>query len=144
MTALATVLVDFERLLDGASREALLQPAQDGGWGVVEILPHLRDWDVINRYRVERILSEDRPVLEEPDDSLWEIEHGYSTQDPHKVFAEFRTLREELIEVLGAIDEAAWQRLAVIGERELTLHQLLDEVCERDADHLEQAREALA
>ena len=55
---------ELERLvLRGRSDEQLLQPASDGGWGVVEILPHLRDWELIYLQRVERILSEEHPDL---------------------------------------------------------------------------------
>ena len=40
--------VEFERLiLRDADRDDLTRPAPDGGWGVVEILPHLRDWEDI-------------------------------------------------------------------------------------------------
>ena len=66
-----------------------MRPAQDGGWGLVEILPHLRDWELIFRDRVALILEEEEPALEEYDDSLWAIEHDYRDQDPQVAFQEF-------------------------------------------------------
>ena len=39
---------EFKRsVLEAADREALMRPAFDGGWGIVEIIPHLRDWEEI-------------------------------------------------------------------------------------------------
>ena len=82
MTALAAMPGELARLVQGKSDEQLWQPAQDGGSGMVEILPHLRDWEVILADRVDLILTEDVPTLEDYDDSLWAIEHGYRDQDP--------------------------------------------------------------
>ncbi|MGB3307831.1 MAG: DinB family protein [Thermomicrobiales bacterium] len=144
LNALVAVLVDFERLLEGKSQEALTQPSHDGGWGMVEILPHMRDWEEINHQRIARILEEDRPTLECLDDSLWSIEHDYSSQDPHKTFEQFRNLRSALVAHVSDLDEEAWARGAVLeGTGEITLHWLLDDICEHDVVHLAQAREVL-
>ena len=144
LAALEGVLVDFQRLMDGRSREDLQRPAQDGGWGVVEILPHLLDWEQIVHERVERILAEDRPELEEYDDSLWAIEHEYGAQDPHQVFRRFSELRRELVARLRELDDAAWQRTAVLGRRgDITLQQMMNGIVDHDAKHLAQARDVI-
>ena len=144
LSALVAVLVDFERLLEGKSQEVLTQPSHDGGWGMVEILPHMRDWEEINHRRIARILEEDRPTLESLDDSLWSIEHDYSSQDPHKTFEQFRDLRSALVAHVSDLDDEAWARGAVLeGTGEISLHWLLDDICEHDVVHLAQAREVL-
>jgi hypothetical protein len=142
--ALESVLVDFERLMADRSREDLQKPAQDGGWGVVEILPHLLDWEEITHDRVWRLLEEDRPELEEYDDSLWAIEHEYSSQDPYEVFRRFTELRHELVARLRELDDAAWQRTAILGEHgEITLQGLMNAIVDHDAKHLAQARDVI-
>ena len=144
LSALETVVVDFERLIADRSREDLRKPAQDGGWGVVEILPHLLDWEEITHDRVWRILAEDRPDLEEYDDSLWAIEHEYGSQDPHQVLRRFTALRRELVGRLRELDDAAWRRTALLGARgEVTLRWLLNTMVDHDATHLVQARDAI-
>jgi len=142
--ALDAVLIDLERLIADRSLEELQRPAEDGGWGMVEILPHMRDWEEITHDRVWRILAEDRPELEEYDDSLWAIERDYSSQDPHQVFHRFTELRRELVERLRDLDDAAWQRTAVLeGHGEITLRSLMNEAVDHDADHLAQARDVV-
>lgn len=145
VAALASVPDELSRLLANRSREDLTQPAQDGGWGIVEILPHFHDWERVIRDRVDRILTEETPELEEHDDSLWAIEHDYSSQDPLDVLAAFREQREALVELLESLDEAAWDRDARLPKHgRITLHWLLNNVCDHDARHMMQVRDVLA
>ncbi len=145
IAALASVPVDIARLIDGKSTEELTQPAQDGGWGLVEILPHFRDWEEIIDNRVSAILAEDEPGLEEYDDSLWAIEHGYREQDTRAAFDEFSARRAALVERLTALGEDDWNRVGVLPKRgRVTLHWLMNSVCNHDAKHVVQARDVLA
>lgn len=144
-TALAAVPDDLARLLADRSQEELAQPSQDGGWGIVEILPHFLDWEQVIRNRVDRILGEDAPNLEEHDDSLWAIEHDYSSQDPLTALAAFRDQRLALVELLESIEDAVWSRQGILPKHgEITLHWLLDNVCDHDARHVMQVRDVLA
>lgn len=145
MAALASVPVDIARLIDGKSTEELTRPAQDGGWGLVEILPHFRDWEEITGQRVSAILSEDEPGLEEYDDSLWAIEHAYRDQDTRAAFDEFAARRAALLERLATLAPDDWNRVGVLPKRgRVTLHWLLDSMCTHDARHVVQARDVLA
>ncbi len=145
VAALASVPVELARLIDGKSTEDLVQPAQDGGWGLVEILPHFRDWEDIIEQRVDAILSGHEPGLEEYDDSLWAIEHGYRDQDTRAAFEEFATRRTALVERLSALAPDDWNRVGILPKRgRVTLHWLLDSVCNHDAKHVVQARDVLA
>lgn len=142
--ALAAVLVTLKRLLADRSSEELQQAAQDGHWGVVEILSHLQDWEEITHERVWRILEEHRPEIEDYDDTLWAIEHEYGSQDGHQVFAHIAQLREELVHRLRALDASDWQRSAILrGHGEITLMWLMSDLINRDARYLQQVREAL-
>lgn len=145
IAALASVPVDIERLIEGKSGEELSQPAEDGGWGLVEILPHFRDWEEIIGNRVGQILSEEEPGLEEYDDSLWAIEHGYREQDTRGAFDEFAARRRALVERLTALEVDDWSRVGILPKRgRVTLHWLMNSVCNHDAKHVVQARDVLA
>jgi hypothetical protein len=145
LATLRATPVEFERLISGQSEEALAKPASDGEWGVVEILPHLRDWETIWQEWIHRLLIEDMPVLEAVDDSLWAIEHDYANENVPDVLDTFRERRAETVQLLEPLDEAAWQRVALHPQLgPLTLHQLADRMCDHDARHIEQARDALA
>lgn len=145
---LATLSVtpkELARLIEGQSDEALAQPASDGEWGVVEIVPHLRDWEEMYLVWIRATLDEDVPQLDDVDDSLWAIEHDYASENVPGALARFSELREQVGQILESLDEASWQRELIhprVGR--ITLHQLADRMCDHDARHIEQARDALA
>lgn len=142
---LAATIGEFQRLLNGRKLDDLAQPAQDGGWGIVEILPHMRDWELIYRDRLPMALEHDEPTLEEYDDSLWAIEHAYSEQDPETTWDEFRALREALVARLTAMSPDDWQRVVILPKQgRVTLQWLMNNLTAHDAKHLVQARDVLA
>lgn len=143
--ALAAFPVDLGRLIDGKTRERLTLPAQDGGWGMVEIIPHLRDWEEVTHDRVWTILDHDHPTLEDFDDSLWAIEHEYSSLDPVKMLDQLRALRQTLVDRLDELADEDWQRTATFTKQgTITLLWLMNRMCDHDARHLVQARDVLA
>jgi hypothetical protein len=144
VASLRSVQVELGRLIEGRSREDLVQPAQDGGWGLVEIISHFRDWEVIHAERLELVLTEDPATLQEHDDSLWAIEHGYRDLDPRDTFTEFAQLRERLVDRLASLAPPEWQRVAILPKRgRVTLHWLMSSLYDHDTKHLVQAREVL-
>jgi hypothetical protein len=144
-TLLGSVPVELGRLIEGRSRADLMQPAQDGGWGIVEIIPHFLDWERIYADRLELILAENPATVQEYDDSLWAIEHGYRDRDPHEAFQEFAQLRQALVDRLVALPSEAWQRIVVLPKRgSVTLHWLMSSLYDHDTKHLVQARDVLS
>ena len=145
LRALERFPTEFRRsVVESADRESLMRPAFDGGWGVVEIIPHLRDWEAIYLDRATRILNEDRPALPGFDDTLWSIERDYRGQDPYETFANFAALRGELVALLQAATLEQWERVGIHGVYgEITLQWMANHICDHDAEHLQQAREAL-
>ena len=145
LAALAAMPEDLGRTLSNHSREDLVQPSRDGGWGVIEVLCHLRDWDEIFAERFRATVEQERPFLPTFDDELWPIERDYRGQDPGKTFERFRHLRTDLVAFLTDLPLEAWQRPAEHGAYgEVTLHWMADHVCDHDREHLEQVRDALA
>lgn len=145
ISSLEAFLDDLTRLLQGYSVEALLRPASDGGWGVIENLGHLRDWEEIFYSRVERLLAEDNPELPVFDDQLWEIEHDYRGQDPHRVLDQLRAQRQELVDVLREVPAEGWDRRGSVGsEQGVSLATIVLRIRQHDLEHLQLIAEALA
>ncbi|HEV2527517.1 MAG TPA: DinB family protein [Thermomicrobiales bacterium] len=145
VTALSAFPDELSRLLADQSRDALMAPASDGGPGVVELLPHLRDWEQIFLERIDAILSENHPTLSAHDDELWAIERDYRGQDPGRVLKEFLALRAVTVDHLSQLDETAWARTAeheTAGE--INLLWVGSRLVESDADHAARIREALS
>ena len=145
LAALAAMPEDLGRTLSNRSRDDLMRPSRDGGWGVVEILCHLRDWEEIFLERARAIVERERPDLPAFDDDLWAIERDYRGQDPGRVLERFRELRAQLVEFLAGLPAAAWQRRGVHAVHgEITLRWLIEELREHGEAHLAQIRQALA
>jgi hypothetical protein len=146
VAALGSFPDELGRAIAGADDlDALLQPASDGGWGVVEILPHLRDWEDIYFERFTLLLEEDQAYLPGYDDALWSIERDYRGQDPHETFEAFRELRERTVDLLRSLPESAWTRGGEHGYfGQITLQWLGDHIVDHDQEHLQQVRDALA
>lgn len=145
LRALEHFPAEFKRLiLDPSDREALLRPAFDGGWGIVEILPHLRDWEVIYLDRIHAVLTEDSPALPGFDDTLWSIERDYRGQDPMETFASFAGLRAQTVSLLAAASPADWERHGIHGYYgDVSLLWLANHICDHDEEHLQQAKDAM-
>lgn len=142
---LEAVPATIYRLIDGRSAEDLRQPGQDASLGAIEILCDQQDWEEITGERVARMLHEDIPELEVYDDSLWAIEHDYASRNSSDVIEAFTQLRTHLVETLSQLDDAQWQRTAVLaGHGEVTLAWLMERVSSHDEQHIAEIMEALA
>jgi hypothetical protein len=136
---------DLARLLKDRDHEDLVRPSHDGGWGVVEVLAHLRDWEEVFLERLKMVGDEDNPFLPVQDDELWPIERDYRGQDPEMTLEQFRGSRAETVELLQGLNAGQWARPARHGSfGDVTLHWLADHMCDHDQEHLDQARDALA
>lgn len=145
IAALAAFPDELERMTADQSDEALMRPARDGGWGVVEVLPHLRDWEEIYLHRIQMILEHERPELPAHDDDLWAIERDYRGQDPRFTVNHFREMRAQSVELLTQAPPEAWERTGWhTVHNEITLLWLVNGMCNHDREHLEQIRDALA
>lgn len=145
LSAIATTPDELARLLKARDREDLLRPSRDGGWGVVEILAHLRDWEEIFLDRLKTVNGETDPFLPVQDDDLWPIERDYRGQVPDRTLERFQNLRGETLAFLQGLGPEGWSRPARHGAYgAVTLHWLADHICDHDQEHLEQARDALS
>jgi proteasome lid subunit RPN8/RPN11 len=136
---------ELERALEGYAQPALLRPASDGGWGVVENLCHLRDWEEVFLHRIETMLEQDNPALPALDDDLWAIERDYRGQEPKQALSELRKLRVRLLELLEGLPEDAWGRTGIHGMHGVvTIQWLVERLHDHGAEHLAQIRDALS
>lgn len=142
---LAAIPVAISRMIGDRSNDDLRQPGKDGGLGVVEILCDQQDWEEITGERINRMLHEHVPMLEAYDDSLWSIEHDYSSRNSDDVVAAFALMRNQVVELLSQLDEESWQRVGVLGEHgEVSIVWLMERVLVHDEKHIAEIMEALA
>jgi hypothetical protein len=143
LEALVNFPGEFARAaVEGRGLDELFQPGSDGGWGIIEILCHLADWEEIYFERSRLVVGEDHPYLPGHDDELWPIERNYRGQDPVEVFERFRGLRDEHVAYLAGLSDDAWQRTGEHGYfGNVSLQWMANHICEHDQEHLHQSRD---
>jgi hypothetical protein len=139
-------LLTIEHVVSGITNEqaTTLRDGADG-WNTVEILCHLRDFDVIFRERAECILAQDEPPLIPVDHEALVIKNEYAKQELAQVLAELRASREATIALFERVSDDQWSRAGIHPERgRFSLEDALLQVVTHDADHTEQITRVLA
>lgn len=127
--------------------EADLSRYRDGGdgWNVVQVLCHLRDYDVLFAERVRLTNTEDTPDLPNPDPEVLAEERDYERQKPSDVLEEWIENRRKLLALYATIDENNWERIGKHPKRgPMTISSQLTLTLWHDANHLEQIAHILA
>lgn len=142
--ALAEYPARLHELIASTDDDDLTRAGPEGGWGVVEVLCHLRDWETIYVARVQRILDEDDPTFETIDDSLWPIDREYLSQNPRAVLEDFAEYRSKLVDILMELKVADWARHGHVPRQgRVSVGWYAEHAAEHDAQHLSQIRQAL-
>lgn len=118
-----------------------LKVYRDGGtgWTALEVLGHLRDFEMVFYQRALVTVEEDHPPLPFPDPDELALSRNYNGQDWQALLNELRTERMVYIDFLKARAETDWERTAQHPKRgPLTLHDQLFLTTLHDTIHLEQ------
>lgn len=134
----------LQRLIEDHPDDLLRQAGDGGGWGAVEIMAFLRDWDVVVDERLSLMLEESDPEFEDEDPDLWSIERDYHAETPATVLAEFRAGREHLIQRLSSLNESDWSRDGHMPDGTVfTVDDLVAGLVQNDQDYLGRLRDLL-
>lgn len=115
------------------------------GWTALEVLGHLRDWDVLFLERAQMTMTQESPDLPNPDPAPVAIERQYNEQDWPTVFAEWVQGREVLVTFLDSVGGDDWERAANHPKRgRFTLNDQLLLTTWHDMNHIEQMARLLA
>src|SRR6185436_14169617 len=116
------------------------KPAPDR-FSIGEVLAHLSHSEgYCYRARLDRFLNEEMPEFER-DDASFHLER-YAAADPEDSFDHFEEQRENNVEFLSELPEAAGERRARHQEAgEITLNQMLHEWALHDLGHVRQIAE---
>jgi len=135
---------ELDDLFDGIDEDTFRWRLVPNKWSIKEIMCHLRDMErlaYLGRYR--RILTEENPFLPNVDQDRLAVESDYVNQDVRVALDEFKRLRAETLETLGAAPPEAWSR---VGTHEtdgpISLEQLVvRQIKGNDLNHLVQMKD---
>jgi uncharacterized damage-inducible protein DinB len=133
----------LRQLMAGVSEENAAKRPDPKRWSIAEVLEHLSHVEGhMFRIRLDRILEEDNPTVESYDQNEFDAQGLYSGRDPEESFAHFEEQRDECINLLQELDEAAGQRIAthpIAGK--FTLTEMLNYWAAHDLSHIRQIAE---
>jgi hypothetical protein len=140
MEALSATPDILEGLLRGVTqRQAQAARGGDEGWSIVEVLCHLRDAEERTLERTIAMRDEADPFLAAYDQEAWARERAYNQGDLREALAGFVVFRARLLEVLGALSKADWERTGRHEEQEsITIGDLIVHIVAHDAIHAAQ------
>jgi len=119
---------------------------RDGGtgWTALEVLCHLRDWEVMFQTRVRITVEQDNPELPNADPDRAALENRYNEQDIAGALDLWSQRRETYLAYLAELDESVWQRTARHPTRGLmTLMDQLALSAWHDVNHIDQMTKIL-
>jgi hypothetical protein len=129
----------LSKLLRSFSADALRRAPPSGKWSAIEVACHLRDIDRLYAERVSKVAFSDRPSFWMMDNARVSEKLRYRDADPAGVLREHRRRREDLLSLLRALPQSAWQRTGLHPTRgELTLERLASVIADHDENHLRQ------
>ena len=116
-----------------------------GGWNVVGVVCHLRDYERVFFARATLMLEGDSPALPAPDPDELARTSDYANQDLATALVAFHTNRRRFLGLLDRLDEAQWGRRGVHPRMgTMTLLELALHVALHDVNHIEQIVHTLA
>jgi transcriptional regulator with XRE-family HTH domain len=115
----------------------------NGSFSLIEHICHLRDIDNDGyRIRVERMLTEEQPVLPDIDGDALAGERSYLSQDLEQALASFTMTRRQIAARLARLTPEQRGRTGLMaGTREITLEELVDAMMAHDSEHLDELSE---
>lgn len=115
------------------------------GWTPLEVLCHLRDFDVIFHERAQSVVEQDQPRFVPRDHSQMVIDGKYNQQDVQQVLADLNASRQRFIAFFESLTPEQWERHGIHAEYgEFSLTRSLIQVGHHDANHIEQITRILA
>jgi hypothetical protein len=145
MAALGYTPAILQGMLHSVDQE-WAQEATDGpgGWSVIEVVCHLRDFEQIFFDRAQQTLAEDEPVLTPRDHEAMAREGDYLHQELCEALTDLRETRRAFLRWMGTLTPKQWQRHALHPENgPMTILDMALQTTLHDVTHLDQISRAL-
>lgn len=130
------------RLSDEQARS--LRDGADG-WSIMEIVCHLRDFDVIFYDRAVMMIAQEHPQLPAFDHEAMAIERDYQSQSLVGAYASLQVSRLRFVDFFKRLSPEQWARSGIHPERDsFSMTDAAMQVPLHDLDHIEQITRVLA
>jgi len=131
----------LKSILRGVTHEEAQQARDEGpdGWNVIEVLCHLRDFDIIFMDRARAMVEQDRPPHTPVNHLQMVIENKYAEQPFETALSEYLAHRAEFIAWVDSLSESDWERTGKHPENgDITVLDQIVQASDHDTNHYEQ------
>jgi DinB family protein len=137
--------VILNAILRGVTQERAQQAVDGpGGWSVVEVMCHMRDYEEIVYKRAQLMLEADQPGLPGLDNEETAKRRDYAHQNLGLEYGAYLDARRRLVGFLSGLSDEQWRRQGVHPEfGTMTMLELALNVSQHDVNHIEQIVRAL-
>lgn len=109
------------------------------GWSIIEIVCHLRDFDIFFYKRAKQMLEEDHPQLPGYDHEAIAIERNYQDEELAYAYYDLKQSRDKFVEFFHDLTDEQWERTGIHPERDsFTMTDAVQQVGLHDITHIEQ------
>lgn len=141
---LRAVPEQFQNAMRYANENTIRYRPAEGEWSAVEVIGHMYDKMEAWTQRVQRIASEDAPLLPGYDQDVYVRERGYQQANVAALFGQMAQACEDFARIVEQLPDSALQRSGVHSETgPITLAQCIEAPLNSVALHLEQFKTAL-
>jgi hypothetical protein len=128
----------IKELVGDLGESNVRERSHEKAWSVVEHICHLRDIEEEGyAVRITKLLTEDRPFLEDIDGDRLAVERGYINQDFNGALEGFISARAANIEAIRDLSAGQLSRSGMFGNTgPLTLMDVLTKMSEHDREHI--------
>ena len=145
LAVLAEGPLSVARQLDRHSEARWALAPAPGRWSALEVLCHLRDTDRdVFVPRLERMLTEEQPAIEDVDMGGWDARRAYRSESPRAAHLAWSAARRGLVARLEPLGPADWRRVGLHSVRgTFPLGDMVRQWVEHDLSHRRQIGAAL-
>jgi hypothetical protein len=131
-------------LVKGVTRKKLSARPQPDKWSVTEILAHLADVELVQGFRIRRILESNGTPIQGFDQDVWARYSDYAKHDPALSLEAYKVTRERTLRLLKSIPAAMRENYGMHSERgKETVTRVMEMMAGHDINHLDQIRRIL-
>ena len=103
---------EVKQALDGFPEASLTAHPIPGKWSAAEIVHHLADSESISAQRLRKLLAEEHAVIQGYDQERYATLLRYNERPIAPALDAFRAARETTLQILRAMSDQEWQRMA--------------------------------
>ena len=138
---LRTLPRDLIDELRGITAEQTREPSPEGGWGVADIIGHLRDTAEIDHKRLYMMSTQTDPVLEPWDEQASAERRRKSPADLAAMLGELREWRADTVRLLTTLVNWNWARTGRhLEQGRMSIRQMVEYMVDHESQHMSEVR----